>query len=147
MSCCKRNNNMANPIAGDNTFCTNHPVVTLNEDCYKGSSFVDTAYELNRSNDCCRKHNHHNQSFSSSNRSFCEFNTDCCSKPEIPCEPIVLGCEDCTEYRLCTDPNGCAYKYPCHCRNPFWPPFSHPRWLCCSRLYNRTCKPNPCCCD
>ncbi len=49
----------------------------------------------------------------------------------IPIEPICPR-----EYRLCVDANGCRAEYPVDCRDPFWPEFSHPRWLTCAELYS-----------
>lgn len=51
------------------------------------------------------------------------------------CTPIPVRPLCAREYRLCTDQNGCAAKYPADCRNLFWPNFAHPRWLPCSCLY------------
>ncbi len=39
-------------------------------------------------------------------------------------------------YRWCCDNSGMCCMYPCQCRNPFWPEFTHPRWLCCKNLYS-----------
>ncbi|MBC8558483.1 hypothetical protein [Fumia xinanensis] len=44
--------------------------------------------------------------------------------------------ENAHKYRICCDANGCCCKYPCSCRNPFWPEFAHPRWLTCRDLYD-----------
>ncbi len=60
-----------------------------------------------------------------------------CDCEPIPVEPLCPR-----EYRLCTDQNGCATRYPADCRNLYWPNFAHPRWLPCNCLYC-TCK---CCC-
>jgi hypothetical protein len=57
----------------------------------------------------------------------------CCGHSDcapVPDPPLLAR-----EYRLCVDQNGCATRYPADCRNPFWPNFSHPRWLPCSNLY------------
>lgn len=37
----------------------------------------------------------------------------------------------------CCDENGCCALYPRGCRNPFWPHFAHPSWLCCRELYSQ----------
>jgi len=37
----------------------------------------------------------------------------------------------------CCDQNGCCALYQRCCRNPFWPEFSHPSWLCCRDLYRQ----------
>lgn len=37
----------------------------------------------------------------------------------------------------CCDQNGCCALYQRCCRNPFWPSFSHPSWLCCRDLYRQ----------
>ena len=37
----------------------------------------------------------------------------------------------------CCDANGCCGLYPSCCRNPFWPSFAHPTWLCCRDLYRQ----------
>ena len=57
----------------------------------------------------------------------CSGQCGCEAIPEMP----LCG----REYRLCVDQNGCAARYPAACRNPYWPNFSHPRWLPCSSLY------------
>ena len=36
---------------------------------------------------------------------------------------------------LCCDQNGRCCYYRAADRDPFWPSFSHPRWLSCSELY------------
>ncbi|HIV19101.1 MAG TPA: hypothetical protein IAC82_07350 [Candidatus Merdivicinus intestinigallinarum] len=46
------------------------------------------------------------------------------------------GCTDARKFRVCCDECGCCRKYPCQWRNPFWPEFAKPRWLCCKDLYN-----------
>lgn len=65
----------------------------------------------------------------------------CCGSPEVDCKPIECVYdsdydENRPKYRICCNANGCCCKYPCSCRNPFWPEFAHPRWLCCRDLYN-----------
>lgn len=37
----------------------------------------------------------------------------------------------------CCDANGCCGLYLRCCRNPFWPEFAHPTWLCCRDLYRQ----------
>ncbi len=37
----------------------------------------------------------------------------------------------------CCDQNGCCGIYLACCRDPFWPSFSHPSWLCCRDLYRQ----------
>ena len=37
----------------------------------------------------------------------------------------------------CCDQNGCCGMYLRCCRNPFWPSFAHPSWLCCNQLYRQ----------
>ncbi len=65
----------------------------------------------------------------------------------IPCCGDENATPDCTPkhcmqenaqvtYRLCCDPNGVCCCYDCRCRDPFWPHFAHPRWLCCKDLYS-----------
>lgn len=61
----------------------------------------------------------------------------CYETVEIPCTPIdCRAVERQLEYRVCCNPNGTCCRYPCCCRNRFWPNFAHPRWLCCADLYN-----------
>lgn len=65
----------------------------------------------------------------------------CHSNQEVNCNPIkctydISHDENAHKYRICCDTNGCCCKYPCNCRNPFWPEFAHPRWLCCKALYS-----------
>lgn len=48
---------------------------------------------------------------------------DCCQEEDSCQEPDNSG------YRLCCDECGCCRMYPCQWRNPYWPEFSHPRWL------------------
>ncbi|MCI9457606.1 MAG: hypothetical protein HFE44_11620 [Oscillospiraceae bacterium] len=76
----------------------------------------------------------------------------CCNLPERNC-----GCECCCnqnmprcaagyEYVCGCDGCGC---YPSECRDPFWPSFSHPRWLSLETLYsssNCRCRCE-CCCE
>lgn len=60
-----------------------------------------------------------------------------CEDPvTVCCEPLESCCKKEIKYVTCCDPNGCCYKYPACCRNPFWPEFCKPRWLCCKDLYN-----------
>jgi len=40
-----------------------------------------------------------------------------------------------TIYERCCDPSGCCGLFPRCCRNPFWPSFAKPTWLCCRDLY------------
>lgn len=61
---------------------------------------------------------------------------DCDDLVTVCCEPIESCCKKEIKYSTCCDPNGCCYKYPSCCRDPFWPEFSKPRWLCCKDLYN-----------
>ena len=37
----------------------------------------------------------------------------------------------------CCDANGCCGLYLKCCRNPYWPSFAHPTWLCCNQLYRQ----------
>lgn len=83
----------------------------------------------------------------------CGFTPDCarvlsaCGNADEPDEavdctgiPIKHGCGRKVKYRTCCDQNGKCYRFPCQCRNPFWPEFCHPRWLCCRALYcNGSC--------
>ena len=56
------------------------------------------------------------------------------------CTGIPIHCPHKVKYRTCCDQNGRCYRFPCQCRNPFWPEFAHPRWLCCQALYcNGSC--------
>ena len=61
-------------------------------------------------------------------------NGSCGQDSDVPV--YDCNCQKEISYRLCCDPNGCCCKYPCSWRNPFWPEFAHPRWLCCKDLYN-----------
>ncbi len=68
-------------------------------------------------------------------------NCSCRGDSDVHCKPIECTYdrdfdENAHKYRICCDANGCCCKYPCSCRNPFWPEFAHPRWLCCRDLYN-----------
>lgn len=148
MSCCKNKSNRCEP--GDNSTCFNGTIYNSDNNCYNGASSVDIKYALDR--ESCRNHRSGYGNSVKSNRNMDNCNgTNCCEKPSIKCKPINLGCEECTEYRLCTDANGCAYLYPCQCRDPFWPEFSRPRSLCCSQLYRKCAtisqeeEPQECC--
>lgn len=73
----------------------------------------------------------------------------CRGNADVDCKPIECTYdrefdENAHKYRICCDANGCCCKYPCSCRNPFWPEFAHPRWLCCHDLYNGEAES---CCD
>ncbi len=64
-------------------------------------------------------------------------NFACLEDTVIPCEAMdCCAVERCLEYRTCCDPNGICCRYPCCCREQFWPSFTHPRWLCCNQLYH-----------
>lgn len=62
------------------------------------------------------------------------FPNGCNGQPIAMAEPAV-GSELTLE--RCCDENGCCALYPSCCRNPFWPHFSHPTWLCCRDLYGQ----------
>jgi hypothetical protein len=88
--------------------------------------FADATYEMNRGRCRCEQ-----QQASSCGCMRCE----------------AFGCftpEGQRNIDICCDNNGCCCHYPAHCRNSFWPEFSHPRWLRCSELYNGTSYENPC---
>ncbi len=78
---------------------------------------------------------------SSQNSCSCESNCfvdnrpDCCNgEPVCPMNPEP---RDDRRLELCCDSSGCCGLYPKKCRNPFWPSFAKPSWLCCHDLYNR----------
>ena len=58
----------------------------------------------------------------------------CSGEPLAMAEPAV-GAQMTLE--RCCDANGCCGLYPVCCRNPFWPHFAHPSWLCCRDLYRQ----------
>ncbi|MBP1582062.1 MAG: hypothetical protein J6A26_06675 [Oscillospiraceae bacterium] len=58
----------------------------------------------------------------------------CSGEPVSMLEPAV-GSELALE--RCCDQNGCCALFRACCRNPFWPSFSHPSWLCCRDLYRQ----------
>ncbi|MDD6034215.1 MAG: hypothetical protein PUC47_12205 [Oscillospiraceae bacterium] len=61
-----------------------------------------------------------------------------CGEDEDCCAPRRCSSAHSSEsaLRKCCDANGCCCYYPVRCRNPFWPEFTHPRWLCCTELYD-----------
>jgi len=63
---------------------------------------------------------------------------DCCGKGDCGCKPRFCRPSSTGSERLeaCCDANGCCCYYPAGCRNPFWPEFTHPRWLNCVDLYD-----------
>lgn len=58
----------------------------------------------------------------------------CTGQPLSMVEPLPASAMS-SEY--CCDENGCCALYPRGCRNPFWPHFAHPSWLCCRELYSQ----------
>jgi hypothetical protein len=56
--------------------------------------------------------------------------------PNRSCDPIKdsIVCPRAVE--RCCDQNECCALFPSDCRNPYWPRFAHPRWLCCRDLYS-----------
>ncbi len=58
----------------------------------------------------------------------------CDGSPIAMMEPVT-GSQAATE--RCCDANGCCGLYLRCCRNPFWPEFAHPTWLCCRDLYRQ----------
>ncbi len=138
MSCCNNNNKHRRccPCNTDVFRCVRIPRSEGRNDCFNGKSFADIKYNLN--NDNCKSNEYNARRIETRrNIDFCSKVKNCCEKPTFCCKPITLGCEQVVNYRLCTDPNGCAYLYPCECRDPFWPEFAHPRSLCCSQLYRK----------
>ena len=125
---------------------------SIKNSCYEGESYPDILYNMKRKR-CGHHHCDENV-----NTECCRNEISSCEKPKVKCSPICLGnigSQNSVNYRTCVDSNGCAYKYPSCCRDPFWPNFTHPRWLSCSYLYkgvcNRytncdICNSHPCCC-
>lgn len=73
-----------------------------------------------------------------------------CGSEENCCAPRCCETESTAENELqrCCDQNGCCCLYPAGCRNPYWPEFTHPRWLCCKDLYSGDSKScYDCCAD
>ena len=82
---------------------------------------------------------------SSTNGNYCNC---CCSLPNLSqsdsqedspcsCEGIACKQDSCAmSRRICCNRDGTCCLYPEHCRDGFWPEFSHPRWLCCKDLYS-----------
>lgn len=78
---------------------------------------------------CCDHHDHHDPHDNPACGCGCGEKGDCCA-PRCCCWKH----ED--RLQSCCDLNGCCCLYPANCRNPFWPAFTHPRWLCCTDLYD-----------
>ncbi len=124
---------MACSSIGQDTACTTDNTVT----------FADANYALSRSRSGHgRPHSHHRDEApvtpcGGNSGSSCPCVTNCCGQEApLDCSPVNCMQEgnDIT-YRLCCDPNGVCCYYDCRCRDPFWPHFAHPRWLCCKDLY------------
>lgn len=54
-------------------------------------------------------------------------------------EPIATRPDEgrTVRYEECCDASGCCGLFPRCCRNPFWPEFAKPTWLCCKDLYRQ----------
>ena len=51
----------------------------------------------------------------------------------------VLAPENSEPIHCCFEPEYTCQGFPPEARDPFWPTFAHPRWLCCRKLY-RCCR-------
>ena len=93
-------------------------------------------------------------SCSSTNGNYCNC---CCSLPNLSqsdsqedsdcsCQGVACKQDSCAmSRRICCDRDGTCCLYPEHCRDGFWPEFSHPRWLCCKDLYSGENHYDSCC--
>ncbi len=59
----------------------------------------------------------------------------CSGEPLSMTEPRDGGSQ--TQTERCCDRNGCCGIWLRCCRDPFWPLFAHPSWLCCKDLYRK----------
>lgn len=119
----------------------------------RGVEFPDASYIYNFEDSCCcKKHRHCDEDDRHAeplaipvdgheNRPCgcgCKgVKHSCCDREPTSCDPVDCDNEALERsYRVCCDRNGVCCKYSCRCRDPFWPEFAHPRWLCCAELYS-----------